>query len=237
MPNARRTVAVLPDRDRNVSQRLTLRIRRTGRWVDFAVDMCDGAYVLDALEAAARLDATLLFRHSCHHASCGACGLLLDGREALACVTRISDVARPGRPLTLEPLRNLPRLGDLLVDLQPLLAGIQEYDLPAIRAAGSEDTPGAPRRFENCIECGLCLSACPIVGSDPSYAGPAALAAAARVVAEPRGRDAGRVLHLVDGEQGVWRCHSAFECTEVCPAGVNPAQGIMDLRWRLMRTA
>jgi len=213
----------------------TLRIRRTQGWADFTVTVPDDAYVLDALEAAERHDPTLLFRHACHHASCGSCGLRVNGRERLGCVTRVAEVASRGRVLKLEPLRNLPLLGDLLVDYQPLFSRIDVVDLPPVRVAELQATAESrPMRFENCIECGLCLSACPVAGSDSLYWGPAALAAAARVVAEPRGRDAAAVLKFVDDEHGLWRCHGVFECTEVCPADVDPAGLIMGLRQRLL---
>jgi len=196
----------------------------------------DDAYLLDALEAAEKQDPTLLFRHACHHASCGSCGLRVNGRERLACITRVGEVAGRRRAVKLEPLRNLPLLGDLLVDHQPLFNRIEVLNLPPLRA--EESGPGSetpPLRFENCIECGLCVSACPVAGSDPQYWGPAALAAAARLVAEPRGRDAAMTLKLVDEEHGLWRCHGAFECTEVCPANVDPAGAIMGLRQRLLK--
>jgi succinate dehydrogenase / fumarate reductase iron-sulfur subunit len=219
-----------------MSRTLTLHIRRTHGWADYTVIVPEGAYVLDALEAAEHQDATLLFRHACHHASCGSCGLRVNGRERLACLTRVVEVARRGRVVKLEPLRNLPLLGDLLVDHQPLFSRIDEIGLPPIRAAESDAAASTrPTRFENCIECGLCVSACPVAGSDPRYWGPAALAAAARVVAEPRGRDATAVLRLMDDEHGLWRCHGAFECTEVCPADVDPAGLIMKLRQRLLK--
>ena len=79
------------------------------------------------------------------------------------------------------------------------------------------------------------MSACPITGTDPSYLGPAVLGAAARVVAEPRGQDAGAVLSWVDDHDGCWRCHLSFACTEVCPTGADPAAGIMALRGALTR--
>jgi ferredoxin len=93
---------------------------------------------------------------------------------------------------------------------------------------------GPPTRFEDCIECGLCVSACPVSGTDPLYWGPAALGAAARLVDEPRGRDPAPVLRAVDDEHGLWRCHGVFECTQVCPTGVDPGRLILALRGRLL---
>jgi succinate dehydrogenase / fumarate reductase iron-sulfur subunit len=37
-------------------------------------------------------------------------------------------------------------------------------------------------------------------------------------------------LAWVDSADGVWRCHSAFECTAVCPSNVDPGWRIMELR-------
>jgi succinate dehydrogenase / fumarate reductase iron-sulfur subunit len=83
-------------------------------------------------------------------------------------------------------------------------------------------------RFESCIECGLCISACPIAATSQDYLGPAVLAAAGRNMDDPE------IRAQVEGQNGVWRCHSAFECTEVCPVGVEPASAIMKLRKELM---
>ncbi|MGZ6317235.1 MAG: succinate dehydrogenase/fumarate reductase iron-sulfur subunit [Anaerolineales bacterium] len=234
-----------------------LQIRRTSHWQDYEVHVPPDAYVLDAIEAAGAQDSSLLYRHSCHHASCGSCGLRINGREYLPCITPLTRFKLTNRKLRLEPLRNFPIIGDLLVDPEPFMRKLDSVNMPPIRscerAAGTQaEVNGIERlrdhhpadssqrqygfnRLENCIECGLCMSACPIVGSDAQYAGPAVLAAAGRVVSEPRGKVLGEVLSMVDNEHGVWRCHGAFECTQVCPAGVDPAETIMALRSYLLR--
>ena len=60
-------------------------------------------------------DPTLALRHSCFHASCGTCGVRVNGRERLACVTPLADVG--GGTVTVEPIANLPVLNDLVVDM------------------------------------------------------------------------------------------------------------------------
>lgn len=77
------------------------------------------------------------------------------------------------------------------------------------------------------------MSACPVAG-DPRFLGPAALAAAERVLEEPRGADQGAALGWVDDAHGAWRCHAAFECSQVCPTAVNPGEAIMRLRRKLL---
>src|SRR5271157_572545 len=84
----------------------------------FQVNVKPDEYVLDAIERIwAEQDRTLVFRQACHHAICGACGMRLNGHEKLTCITRIDSVLNNGGTLTVEPLRNLPVISDLLVDV------------------------------------------------------------------------------------------------------------------------
>lgn len=165
-----------------------------------------------------------MFRHSCHHASCGSCGIRIQGRERLSCITSAFGVARRG-VIRLEPLRNFPVVADLVVDISTLAAKLE-----GVHASVTWEVESS-QRFVNCIECGLCISACPIAATHREYLGPAVLAAA-----QPN-MELGEVRSLIAGPNGVWRCHGAFECTEVCPAGVEPATAIMKLRKELLISA
>ena len=209
---------------------------------EFRVPAGPRTTVLDALLAVRRgLEPGLTLRHSCLHGSCGTCGMRVNGREVLACVTRLEGL---GDPVVVEPLAGLPVVGDLVVDMEEVYQRLEPAGRPLVRASERARTerpePPAPgpvleglERFEDCLECGLCLSACPVAG-DPRYLGPAALAAAERVLEEPRGADPRKVLGWVDDAHGAWRCHAAFECSAVCPAGADPAGAIMRLRRRLL---
>jgi len=206
----------------------------------FTVDCDENTTVLVALQDIRRdHDPSLTLRHSCHHASCGTCGMLVNGREELACVVRVLELKT--ETVVVEPLRNLPVVSDLVVDMDPFYAVLNGAGRPYIRRSeflAQADTPDgmeAYTRYENCIECGACVSACPIMGSDEAYFGPAALAAAWRVVEEPRNGDPQTALEWVDHEHGCWRCHVAFECTEACPSSVDPAEKIMSLRRELTK--
>ncbi len=209
------------------------------RYDTFTVTATPRTTVLEALQAIRRdQDPSLTLRHSCHHASCGTCGMVVNGREVLACVTRLADL---DAPVTVEPLQNAPLVSDLVVDMGPFYATFAQAGMPLVRTsenqAGSRPAPGveALTRFESCLECGLCVSACPVAATDPLYLGPAALAAAWRVVQEPRGANPTQVLAWVDQEHGCWRCHLAFECSTVCPNEVQPGQSIAALRGRLVQ--
>lgn len=199
----------------------------------FDVEVGPPATVLDALRwIKIHRDPSLAIRHSCFHASCGTCGIRVNGREVLACVTHLADLD-PG-PVTVEPMANFPVMTDLVVDMTSF---IERFPSPHPTTRTIELAPDAEvrgvddyERFEDCIECGLCLSACPVSATDDSYVGPAALAYAQRMLEEPRGADVAAILEWADGDNAAWRCHAAFECTEACPSNVRPAQRIMQLR-------
>lgn len=214
---------------------------RPAPWYDtFTVAVKPRTTVLEALQAVRReQDPSLALRHSCHHASCGTCGMRINGQERLACITYIADLGTD--EITVEPIANLPVLTDLVVDMAAFYEKYGPMGMPLIRRSeflpDSEVAEGVPfhMRLENCIECGLCVSACPVVASDPLYLGPAALAAAWRVVEEPRDANPEAALALADTEHGCWRCHVAMECSEVCPSAVDPGGAIMSLRRLLAR--
>lgn len=233
-----------PDRAGGQQRRLRIARRRPGeartRIEEFDVAAGEGTTLLDALrEIRSHQDSSLTLRYSCCHSSCGTCGMRMNGREVLACVTTLSE-AGPG-PILVEPLEGARVEHDLVVDMKDFYDSVEPAHRPLIRQddelAGAAGPGALPpfERYEDCIECGLCVSACPIASTDARYAGPAALAAAWRTVTEPRGADPGQVLAWADDEQGCWRCHGSFECTEACPSGADPAGAIMALRGELTR--
>jgi succinate dehydrogenase / fumarate reductase, iron-sulfur subunit len=218
----------------------------------FTVQVEDTAHVIDAIDAVwARHDHTLTFRRACHHSSCGSCALRINGVEKLPCITRFSDVWDGHSPLRLDPLRNFPIVSDLVVDVSGFFQRLSAANMSITRDAEPllplsvddltnivqpkqvelPDNLSRFNRFENCIECGICMSACPTMAVDDRFLGPAGLAAIYSACQQTGDPD--RVTHLLalaDGEHGVWRCHSAFECTEACPQAVDPAGKIMALR-------
>lgn len=206
----------------------------------FEVVVDEQTTVLVALQDIRRDQAPdLTLRHSCHHASCGTCGMKVNGENVLACVTNVLELGTP--TVLVEPIDNAPVVSDLVVDMDPFYERYNPAGMDYVRQ--SEFLPDAEtpegidhyNRYENCLECGLCVSACPIAGSDSDYLGPAALAAAWRAVEEPRGQGPSAALNWVDNEHGCWRCHVAMECTEVCPSNVDPGGAIMALRKELTK--
>ena len=230
------------------TQSITLQVFRykrgdlNPRYDSFQVKADRWTTILTALQEIRRsMDSSLAVRHSCHHASCGTCGMIVNGREVLACVTNALEENGAQGEIVIEPLKSAPLMTDLVVDMTPFYKKYVATGMNYIRQseylpeAELPDGISAFTRYENCLECGLCVSACPITGRESAYLGPAALAAANRVLEEPRQTDPATIPALVDHHQGCWRCHIAYECSEVCPSNVDPAGAIMALRGKMIK--
>ena len=131
----------------------------------------DRTTVLEALRwIQLHRDRTLALRHSCFHASCGTCGVRVNGRERLACVTPLAEVSgsHGHRRAHREPAgAERPRRRHDVVrrdgSPRPMRIVRESEFLPE---AEMPDDLGGFVRFEDCIECGLCLSACPVAATD-----------------------------------------------------------------------
>ena len=60
------------------------------------------------------------------------------------------------------------------------------------------------------------------------------LAQAYRYIADNRDKGKDQRLRIIDDSHGIWRCHTAGSCSQVCPKGVDPAMGIQLLRGYLL---
>jgi succinate dehydrogenase/fumarate reductase iron-sulfur protein len=212
----------------------------------YVLDVKPDEYVLDAVERVwAFHDRSLCFAHACHHSTCGACGMRVNGVEKLTCITPIHSITRDGGTVRIEPLRNFPVVSDLVVDMGSLYRKMElvgHYPVNSIAAEPIVLRPaGTPRtadkdftRLSDCIECGLCVSACPAAATNADYLGPGPLAGAHQHRMAQRGEHDVPLMELVDSDIGLWRCHSAYECTAVCPSNVDPAGRIMGLRRQVL---
>lgn len=238
----------------NVQREVLFRVERSRRsvgWGEYTVPVEEHTTVVDALEwIEANVDRTLLFRHSCHHGSCGTCGMLVNGARKLACTTNVLEIVaeaeqtgagaqRDGAAVVeLRPLQTMTHIGDLAVDPTPLFRDFPaaaEYLRPSEANKESETPDEVDRyvRFENCIECGLCVSACPVI-SLRGFMGPAGLAAYNRELDKHPERSA-ELLPQVDTDQGAWGCDRHLACSAVCPTGVYPAKHIVMLQKKIKK--
>ncbi|CAB1056456.1 2Fe-2S iron-sulfur cluster binding domain-containing protein [Olavius sp. associated proteobacterium Delta 1] len=203
------------------------------RFQEFTLEVDPATSVLDALEfIRLKQDSTLMYRHSCHHSSCGTCACRINGIERLTCITKIQELADD--TITLTPLEGFKPIGDLVVDMNRFYDDISEEwsYLKKAEKVKSIDLPagiGHFSRFENCIECGACVSACPVRHKNAPFIGPAVLAALnCELKKAPQG--AKDLMAIAGSKRGEHLCERALNCSRVCPTGVYPARHIADLR-------
>jgi succinate dehydrogenase/fumarate reductase iron-sulfur protein len=218
------------------------------RFETHEVEAAEKASILDTLFALQRGPCPdLAFRFSCRVGMCGSCAMVVNGREQLTCSTLVKSV---GTELRVQPLRNLPIVRDLAVDLQPFFSTYQRT-LPNLVPKDDLDQndfyriPQDSKEWKamdhqpQCIDCGSCYSACTLVTLNPKYLGPMALHRALNLIVDPRDKAREERLDLVSGEDGALRCHTLGNCRDVCPRGISPTHSIERLKrlaaWGLFR--
>jgi succinate dehydrogenase / fumarate reductase, iron-sulfur subunit len=228
---------------------VTFRIRRFNPevaadafWEDFQIDIDPKERVLDGLHKIKwDLDGTLTFRRSCAHGICGSDAMRINGRNRLACKTLIKDI-NPEKPITIEAIKGLTVLKDLVVDMEPFFQAYRDV-MPFLITKGNEPTRERLQsaedreRFDDttkCILCAACTSSCPVFWNDGQYFGPAAIVNAHRFIFDSRDEGGEQRLEILNDKDGVWRCRTTFNCTEACPRGIEVTKAIQEVKRALI---
>lgn len=200
--------------------------------------------ILDVLALIKEQDSGVAYRRSCREGVCGSDGMNINGKNGLACVTPLSEVMKPNRPLVLRPLPGLPVIRDLVVDMamfyaqyekiQPYL--INDTPAPAIeRLQSPEDRDKLDGLYE-CILCACCSTACPSYWWNPDkFIGPSGLLQAYRFLIDSRDTATRERLANLDDPFSVFRCRGIMNCVSVCPKGLNPTRAIGHIRTMLLQ--
>ncbi|MDQ6682156.1 MAG: succinate dehydrogenase iron-sulfur subunit [Chloroflexota bacterium] len=181
------------------------------------------------------VDGTLTFRRSCAHGVCGSDAMLINGRNRLACEYLVQDA---GSRISVEPIRGVPVVKDLLVDMEPFWDKYRSVMPFLVNDEIPEDgherrqSPQERERFDDttkCILCAACTTACPVFWTNRDYVGPAAIVNAHRFIFDSRDTASEERLEIMADADGVWRCRTVFNCVEACPKGINITRAILEV--------
>ena len=230
---------------------VALRIRRYNpevdtepHWEEYRLEAEPTDRVLDLLHQVKWYqDGTLTFRRSCAHGVCGSDAMLINGRNRLACEYLVKDA---GDRITVEAIRGMAIVKDLLVDMEPFWEQYKSVKPFLVADEIPEDgkerrqSPADRARYEDtsrCILCAACTTSCPVFWADQSYVGPAAIVNAHRFIFDSRDDAASVRLDILNDKEGVWRCRTTFNCTEACPRGIEVTKAIQEVKRAMIRRA
>lgn len=211
-----------------------------GRFVEYRVPARPNQTVLDVVtEVQRRLEPSLAYRFACRVGVCGSCAMTVNGIPRWTCRTHVRNVAA-GRVLTIEPLRNMPRIKDLACDMSAFFdkwqkaGGRFKGKLTRSDAPMAVDPKSRERRAANagieCINCGVCYSTCDSVAARTDYLGPAALNRAWTLVNDVRHAERRATLDKTMADGGCGSCHTMGSCVQYCPVGISPTASIAGLK-------
>ena len=200
-----------------------------------------GMMLLGALLELKKQDETLSFRRSCGEGVCGSDGMNVNGKNRLACLTPVQELAEP---ITLRPLPGLPVIRDLIIDMsqfyqqyrtvKPWLVNNDpepEYE----RLQSPQDRDKLDGLYE-CILCACCSTACPSFWWNPDkFLGPAALLQANRYIQDSRDQATDERLDELEDPYKLFRCHTIMNCVDVCPKDLNPTAAIGHIKQMMLK--
>ncbi|WP_299678594.1 2Fe-2S iron-sulfur cluster-binding protein [uncultured Roseobacter sp.] len=184
-------------------------------------------------------DASLTYRFACRVGMCGSCAMMVNDQPRWTCRTHVKKVLKDRR-VRIGPLRNLPVIKDLAVDMDRFFDKWVAAGGAHVPSAGRGDPIPAVDPEESarvkasagieCINCSICYAACDTVAGNPDYLGPAALQRAWTLLNDAKHDARAQILDAVSGTGGCHNCHSMGSCTVFCPNDLDPMSAIAGLK-------
>ena len=187
-------------------------------------------------------DGSLTFRRSCAHGVCGSDAMRINGRNRLACKSLIKDL-NPDQPITVEPIKGLPVLKDLIVDMEPFFQAYRDV-MPFLVTTGNEPTrerlqiPGGARtlrRHHQVHPVRRLHDVLPgVLGRRPVLRARRRSSVRTGSSSTAATRPPTQRLEILNDREGVWRCRTTFNCTEACPRGIEVTKAIQEVKRALI---
>jgi len=216
-----------------------------GQLVNYQIEVDQGMVVLDAIHGIQAEHANdLAVRWNCKAGKCGSCGVEINGKPKLACMTRMNEYDTD-ETISVRPVRTFPTMKDLVSDVSwnyeqnkritPFKPDPLQKDEKENYRMFQEDVDRI-QEFRKCIECYLCQNVCHVLRDHDrkdNFVGPRFMI-----------RLAGLDMHPLDTEDripeikedfGSGICNITRCCTDICPEHIQITDnGIIPLKERVV---
>ncbi len=215
-------------------------------YVDYKLEETPGMTLFIALmKIREEYDPDLSFDFVCRAGICGSCGMIVNGKPALACRTLISNY--PDGKLTLLPMPAFELIKDLSVNTGKWMDDMskrveswivnndEETDISKMEERVDPDIADQTFELDRCIECGICVASCGTKLMRPDFVGPVGLNRVARFEVDPHdSRTAEDFYELIGDDDGIFGCMSLLACEDHCPKHLPLQNKIAYLRRKLV---
>lgn len=220
--------------------RMNIRVSRFNPTIDFtprtheySIHAKPGESILDLLTRIKHTqDGSLTFRGSCGYGGCGSCGVKVNGKPLLGCVTQVKDVLDTHNAMRIDPLDAENTIKDLVVDEKAFfeeLLRITPWLTPRAHDERRNNKMGVSDvqklgNAQQCILCGLCNASAE--SSSRGELGPAAFVKAYRYVNDMRDANTKRASEISSNLP----VHYSLDNANVCPRNIFPGDKIREMR-------
>jgi len=214
---------------------------------EYKVDLNEmqGKMILDVLiKIKNEQDPTLTFRRSCREGICGSCSMCIDGKNNLACLSKVDE--NLSKVSKIYPLPHMYVIKDLVPDLTNFYAQYKAVE-PWLQKQGSDTGDIDPSKLKSnlqsvedrakldglyeCILCACCSASCPSYWwNGDKYMGPAIIQQAYRWIIDSRDEAQPQRLEKLNDSFSIFKCHTIMNCTKACPKNLNPAWAIAEVK-------
>ncbi len=214
-------------------------------FVDYKLEETPGMTLFIALmKIREEYDPDLSFDFVCRAGICGSCGMVVNGKPALACRTLIANY--PTGVLQLMPMPAFELIKDLSVNtgkwmddmsvrVKSWIVTEEETNIANIEERVDPDVADETFELDRCIECGICVASCGTKLMRPDFVGPVGLNRVARFEVDPHDqRTAEDFYELIGDDDGIFGCMSLLACEDHCPKHLPLQNKIAYLRRKLV---
>ena len=196
-----------------------------GELVNYKCEVTEGMVVLDVIHKIQSNQANdLACRWNCKAGKCGSCGVEINGKPKLACMTRMNEFEEE-QTVVITPLKAFPVIKDIVSDVSwnykqnekiiPFSPSKKDKEKDFVMMQKDIDRV---QHFRKCIECYLCQNVCHVIRDNDTkenFVGPRFMARLASLEMHPYDR-ADRIPDIKN-DHGSGMCNITKCCTEVCP--------------------